>query len=231
MILFNRDSAIQSASRRFCTVYKSENSVPCQPSGRRDIPSGCPSVQSIFLSDDENFPSGPSSVSRSFELLQLATVRTFQQYIQTPLNFWLAIGFPSKTQLWEDCCNRPDAVDSLPDVLIHKASIAFKIQTSGRQSSFSGCASIKYENYVHLINCLDNHPLSLGERSIGMKITCSGSTTVRTTRHHCPDAAQIKKEFQQNFQKADRTVVRLDSLWLPSAQRLGFIKPDVHWNL
>jgi hypothetical protein len=28
------DSAIQSASRRFCTIYKSENSVPCQPSGR-----------------------------------------------------------------------------------------------------------------------------------------------------------------------------------------------------
>jgi len=29
--------------------------------------------------DDENFPFGPSSVSRRFELLQLASVWTFQQ--------------------------------------------------------------------------------------------------------------------------------------------------------
>jgi hypothetical protein len=34
--------------------------------------------------------------------------------------------FPSKTQLWEDRCNRPDDVDSRPDALILKASIAFK---------------------------------------------------------------------------------------------------------
>jgi hypothetical protein len=70
MMLLNRDFAIQSASKRFCTVYKSENSIPCQLSGR-------PSVHSNFRPDDENFPSGPSSVSRSFELFLLASVRTF----------------------------------------------------------------------------------------------------------------------------------------------------------
>jgi hypothetical protein len=43
-----------------------------------------------------------------------------------------ASGFLSKTQLWEDRCNRPDDVDSHPDALIHKASIVFKIQMSGR---------------------------------------------------------------------------------------------------
>jgi len=37
------------------------------------------------------------------------------------------MGFPSKTQIWEDRCNYPDDVDSRPDALIHKASIAFKI--------------------------------------------------------------------------------------------------------
>jgi hypothetical protein len=67
MMLFNRDFTIQSASRGFCTIYKSKNSVPCQPSERCVIPSGRPTVQSIIRSDDENFPSGPSSVSRSFE--------------------------------------------------------------------------------------------------------------------------------------------------------------------
>lgn len=50
MMLFNKDSAIQSASRRFCTVFKPENLVPCQPSGRCDIPSGCPTIQSIIRS-------------------------------------------------------------------------------------------------------------------------------------------------------------------------------------
>jgi hypothetical protein len=72
MMHLNRDSAIQSSSRRFCTVYKPEKSDPLQPFGRRDIPSGRPTIQSIIHSDDENFPSGPSSVSRSFELFQLA---------------------------------------------------------------------------------------------------------------------------------------------------------------
>jgi hypothetical protein len=34
---------------------------------------------------------------------------------------------------------------------IHKASIAFKIQTSGRQSAWFGRASIRYEKCVHQI--------------------------------------------------------------------------------
>jgi len=45
-----------------------------------------------------------------------------------------------------------------------------------------------------------------------MEITCSKSATVRMTGHHRPDAAQIRKEFQQNFWKADRTVVHPESL-------------------
>jgi len=212
MMLFNRDSAIQSASRRFCTIYKSENLVPSQPSGRGVILSRRPTVQSIIHPDDENFPSGPSSVSRSFKLLQLASVRTFQQHVQTTLNVRQASGFLSKTQLWEDRCNRPDEVDSCLDALIHKASIALKIQTSRRQSYWSGRASIGYGNCVHQINRPEDHPLGPDARSLGMEITCSGSATVWKTGHHHPNTAQIKKEFQQNFWKVDRTVVRPDAL-------------------
>jgi hypothetical protein len=101
MMFFNRDSTIQSASKKFCTDYKSENSVPYQPSRRRVIPFGRPAIQStihpdnvdfrpdakVFVAsirlDDENFPSELSSVLRSFELLQLASVRTFQQPVPT----------------------------------------------------------------------------------------------------------------------------------------------------
>jgi hypothetical protein len=131
----NRDSAIQKSSRRFCTVYKLEKLDPFQPSGRRDIPFGRPTVQSIIRPNDENFLSGPSFVSRSFELLQLASLRTFQQHIRTPLSVLLDMGFLSKTQIWEDSCNRPDDVDSRLDALIHKVSRTFKIQMSKRQSS------------------------------------------------------------------------------------------------
>jgi hypothetical protein len=42
------------------------------------------------------------------------------------------MGFLSNTQIWEDRWNCSDAV-------IHNASIAFKIQTFGRQSSWSRC--------------------------------------------------------------------------------------------
>jgi hypothetical protein len=46
----------------------------------------CPDthLSSIIRSDDENFSSGLQSVSRSFELFQVASVRTFQQHVWTP---------------------------------------------------------------------------------------------------------------------------------------------------
>jgi len=50
-------------------------SVPCQPLGRRGIPSGHSSVNNI-RPDDENFPSGRPSVSRSFEQFKVASVWT-----------------------------------------------------------------------------------------------------------------------------------------------------------
>jgi len=113
----------------------------------------------------------PPDMSRSFKLHQLASIQTFQHHVRTPLSVQLAIGFPSKTQLWEDRCNRPDDVDSRPDALIHKASIAFKIQTSRRQSSWSGSASIRYGNCVHQINSPDDHPLSSDAQRLDMEIT------------------------------------------------------------
>jgi hypothetical protein len=111
------------------------------------------------------------------------------------------MGFPSKTQIWEDCCNLLDDVDSHLDALIRKASRAFKIWTSGRQSSWSERASYLYGNCVHQINHPDNHSLGPDARSLNMEIACSWSATVWTTGQYRPDAAQIKKEFQQNFGK------------------------------
>jgi len=80
----------------------------------------------------------------------------FQQHVRKPLSVRPAMEFPSKTQLWEDRCNRPDNVVSRPDILIHKASIAFKSRRP------------------------DVSPLGLDARASDMEIRCIGST-VRTT--------------------------------------------------
>jgi hypothetical protein len=96
-------------------------------------------------------------VWRRFELLQLPSVRTFQQHVLTTLSVRQALGFLSKTQLCEDYCKRPDDVDSHPDALIHKVSIFIQIQMSRRRSSWSGRAFIRYGNCVHQINRLDDH--------------------------------------------------------------------------
>jgi len=216
MMLLNRDLAIQSSSRRFWTVYKPEKSNPLQPSGWHDILSGRPTVQSIIRPDEENFPSRPSSVSRSFKLFQLASVRT-------TLSVRPAMGFLSKTQIWEDRCNRPDDMDSRPDTLIHKASCAFKIQMSGRQHYWSGRASYIYGNSVHQINRLDDHSLGPDTRSLNMEIVCSWSATVRTRLKLGKNCSEILESRSHSCSSR-----RLMST-VRTAPR--FIKPDAHLSL
>jgi hypothetical protein len=97
----------------------------------------------------------------------------FQQHVRTTLSVRLATGFLSKTRIWENRCNHPEDVDSCPHALIHKASIAFKIQTSGR-------ASIRYGNCVHQINRPDDHSLGPDARASDMEIACIRSTAQTT---------------------------------------------------
>jgi hypothetical protein len=53
--------------------------------------------------------------------------------------------FRSKTQIWENSCNRLDDVCSRPDAILDKASHAYKVQPSKRQSPWSGRASLNME--------------------------------------------------------------------------------------
>jgi hypothetical protein len=128
---------------------------------------------SIIRLDDENFPSEPSSVSRSFELFQLESVKTSQQHVWTLFSVRLAMGFLSETQIWEDSCNRLDDMDSHSDALIYKASQAFKVQPSEQQYSWSRCSSFIYGNCVHQINRPDDSSFGLDVPSLDMEIACS----------------------------------------------------------
>jgi len=103
-----------------------------------------------------------------------------------------ASGFLSKTWIWEDCCNRLDA-------LIHKASISIQIQTFRRQSAWFGLAYIRYGNCVHQINCPDDHSSGLDERSLYKEITCNGRATVCMTGPHRPEAAQKQERISAKF--------------------------------
>jgi len=145
------------------------------------------------------FPSGPSSVSRSFELLHLASVRTIHQPVLTTLSVQSSFRISFQTQKWGDCCNRRDDMVSRLDVLIHKASIAIQIQTSGIQSAWSRRASIRYGNCVHQIDHPGAHPPGPETRSLYLEITCSGRATVWTTVHHHPDAALKQERSSAKF--------------------------------
>jgi hypothetical protein len=52
----NRDSTCQSIFRRLCIAKKDRRfQIPCQPSGRRVIPSGCPTVHCSIRPDDVSY--------------------------------------------------------------------------------------------------------------------------------------------------------------------------------
>jgi len=100
------------------------------------------------LSGRRGFPSGPSSLSRSFELLQLASVRTIQQLVRMILSVRSSLKISFQTQIWKDYCNCSDDVDSRPATLLLKASSQFKINSSDASLPWSGRAYDRYENCV-----------------------------------------------------------------------------------
>jgi hypothetical protein len=169
-------------------------------------------------------------VSRSFNCSSLHPSGQFSSSSRRSLVFNQASGFLSKIQIWEDYCNLPDDVDSRPDALIHKASIAIQIQTSGRQSAWFGRTCIRYGNLVHQISRPDDHPPGSDTGSLYMEITYSERVTVRTIGHHRLDAALKQErssskflEFRSHSCSSVRPMTTVRTA--PS-----FIKPDAHLN-
>jgi hypothetical protein len=127
--------------------------------------------------------------------------------------------FSFQNHLWEDCFNRPNDVDSRPDVLLLKARIANQIQLSRRLSawfgrtfnsfgncgfnfnrsdsclSWSGRGLNRYGNCMLKINRPDGHPPWSGRAKPYMEITCSGRATVRTTLLTVQTRLSNRKDF------------------------------------
>jgi len=158
MMLFNRDSAIQKSFQKILHSLQVRKLGSLQA-----VQTTCHTVrtliyQSIIRPDDENFPSGCPSLSRSFDSSWLhlsernakssgrssefEKIPVFQcihpNDVATPSGRFSVFNQASdsfQVQLWEDWCNRPDDVDSRPDALLLKARITIQIQLSGRQSA------------------------------------------------------------------------------------------------
>jgi hypothetical protein len=147
--------------QKIYTVYKSEESVPCQPSGRlchpvrtpiyplfhpsrrRAIPSGCPTNQAPLVWTTCISVRTLHYIEKL--LFHLASVRTTQQPVRPPFSIRSSFRFFPK-YIWEDCYNRPDDVDFHPDALLLKVRITIQIQSSGRLSAWSGRAFNTYGN-------------------------------------------------------------------------------------
>jgi hypothetical protein len=167
---FRPDAQLSKASavRMTCLTVRTLIRLKHHPSGRR------------------GFLSGPSFVSRSLELLQLASFRTFQQPVRTTLSVRPSFKFSFQNQIWEDCCNRPGA-------LLLKASSQLKINRSDASLPWFGRAYDRYGNCVQQITSPDGHPPGLDARSLYKEITCSERATVRTTVPYSLDVA-LKQE-------------------------------------
>jgi hypothetical protein len=134
-MLFIRDSAIQKYSRRFYTICKSENSVPCQQSGRRVIPSGCPAIQCINRPDNVTYRPNAHQTKASSVRTTWIPIRTFLCVEK----LWTALA-----------CISPDVSAARPDdsqcstklqIFFPKSNMGRLPQPSGRHRFPSGHAT------------------------------------------------------------------------------------------
>jgi hypothetical protein len=107
--MFRVYTSIMCFKKILCRIQDAEVQVPCiRPD---DVVFRSDAHQSSNIHpDDEIFPSRLPSVSRSFELFQVASIRTSQQHVRTLFSVRQVKGFPFQTQIWEDSCNPLDSI-------------------------------------------------------------------------------------------------------------------------
>jgi hypothetical protein len=139
------DFTIQSTLRRLCTA---KISVPYQPSGRSSHPvrTTCHTVRmpnrpSIIRPNDVHFRPNPPLCREGS--IQLASVRTFQHYVRTPLGT-RPVSDSFQVSIKERSINRPGDVVSRPNARLLKARIA--IQIKRKMSHHSGTTTCRSAN-------------------------------------------------------------------------------------
>jgi len=169
-MLFYSEFIVQ---RRLCAEFKAVSSVPLQPSRQRAILSGCSTVQASSVRTTRTFRPDLPLCREASNCSKLYTSECLSSKSGCCLVFNQLCDFFPKTQIWEDSCNRSDDVYSRPNVLIHKASCAFKVKPSGRQSSWFGSSSFIYGDCVYQINRSDDSCYGPDVPSLDMENACS----------------------------------------------------------
>jgi hypothetical protein len=184
--------------------------------------------------------------------IQLASVRTFQQHVRTPLSTRTVLD-SFQVPIKGRSINRPDDVVSHPDARLLKARIAIQISPSGRLTAVvrtrvhqrrkllirlqpSRRLPIMVRTHAHQIWKLRVEVQPSGRSSPWSgrlkpykEITCSGRETVQTMCHPVRMRLLNKKDFPAKFsEKSCRTVVRPDGPCPLSGRRPGIFLPDAH---
>jgi hypothetical protein len=233
MMLLNRDSAIQSASKRFYTVCKSEKSDPLKPSGRRDIPSECPTVQSIIRPDlplcrvalncsslilFRHFSSTSGRHSVFDQLWDFLPKHRCGKIIATVRMMWIPIRTHSSIRQVLHLINRSDdhSVSILASFCVWTKSLICKdvanrdstIQSEGRRnsSSLSAVRTIvpsRPDAYCSCFFRLDDVP--------SRPDTVNPASSVRTMCFFRPDTYTVSRSFCASLLRIDVSVARPDA--------------------
>jgi hypothetical protein len=238
-----------SVSRRFCTVCKSENSVPCQPFGWRVIPSGRPAIQSTSRLDDVSYRPDAHQTKASFVRTTWIPVRTFLcvEKLRTVLAYI-----------------RPDDSAARPD----DPQCSIKLQDFFPKHRYGKIAatvrmtwiSVRAHSSIRQVSQFKSRRPEASHhgpdrRVSNMKIACITST-FRTTilpiqtrkasvwkllaANVRPSGRQgdtiwtrfsNRKDIQQNFQSFDRTVVCPNGLWPPSGRHPVLSSQMLIWTV
>jgi hypothetical protein len=222
-MFLNRDFAIQSTSRRLCTVYKSENLIPCQPFGRRDIPSRRPTVQTSFVRTTGTFRLDLPLRREASNCSSLHLCGRFSSTSERHSVFDQLWDFFPKHKYGKFAATvrtmwNPVRTDSSIRQVSHSKS---RLPDARALDMEIACIRSTVRTTIPLVRTNEAFILKL----LAAEVRPSGwqGTTVWTR-------LKSGKNFCE-FWKADRTVVRLDVLSLPSGRHLGCIKPGAHLNL
>jgi hypothetical protein len=124
---------IQSyTSRRFCIDSKSEKSDPLHQARQHDFSSGRLTVQASSVQTTRTFHPDLPLCQEPSNCSWLHPSKCLSNTAERLFNVRQGKGLCSKTQIWEDSCNRLDDVCSRLNAILDKASRAYKVQPSGR---------------------------------------------------------------------------------------------------
>jgi hypothetical protein len=139
------------------------------------------------------------------------TVRTFQQPVQTTLSIRPSFRFSFQNQIWEDCCNSPDDVDSRLHALLLKGKFAIQTQPSGRRSTMVWtCVQQIWKLRAADYPSRRPSPMVRTREALVRKLLAAD---VKLFRRQCLTVRtrfSNRKDFQRKSQNFGRTVVPSD---------------------